>query len=95
VTSNLRCTHETAAAIIRAGPPGPERTPGPEAVAIDDLAEQHFGKWQGLAYEDLHQSRAGDFHRFWHVPASKAAPDGEAFSPSSSGCRVRFTGWSG
>ncbi len=35
VTSNLRRTHETAAAIIRAGLPGPERIPGPEAVAID------------------------------------------------------------
>jgi alpha-ribazole phosphatase len=79
VTSNLRRTHETAAAIIRAGLPGPERIPGPEAVAIDDLAEQHFGQWQGLAYGDLQQSRAGDFHRFWHAPAREAAPGGESF----------------
>ena len=79
VTSNLRRTHETAAAIIRAGLPGPDSIPGPEAVAIDDLAEQHFGEWQGLAHEDLEQSRAGDFHRFWHAPAHEAAPDGESF----------------
>jgi len=79
VTSNLRRTHETAAAIIRAGLPGPDRIPGPEAVAIDDLAEQHFGKWQGLTYEDLQETRIGDFHRFWHAPAHEAAPDGESF----------------
>jgi len=79
VTSNLRRTHETAAAIVRAGLPGPQRIPGPEAIAIADLAEQHFGQWQGLAHEDLRQSRAGDFHRFWHAPALEAAPGGESF----------------
>jgi broad specificity phosphatase PhoE len=79
VTSNLRRTHETAAAIIRAGLPGPDRIPGPDAVEIADLAEQHFGEWQGLAYEDLDQTRAGDFHRFWHAPAHETAPGGESF----------------
>ena len=72
-------THKTAAAIIRAGLPGPERIPGPEAMAIDDLAEQHFGQWQGLAHEDLHKFRAGDLHRFWHAPPHEAAPGGESF----------------
>ncbi len=79
VTSNLRRTHETAAAIIRAGLPGPERIPGPQAIALADLAEQNFGEWHGLAYDELHQSRAGDFHRFWHAPAHEAAPGGESF----------------
>jgi len=79
VTSNLRRTHETATAIIRAGLPGPETIPGPEALVIDDLAEQHFGEWQGLAHEDLHRLRAGDFHRFWHAPAHEVVPGGESF----------------
>jgi alpha-ribazole phosphatase len=79
VTSNLRRTHETAAAIIRAGLPGPEQIPGPEALVIDDLAEQHFGEWQGLAYEELHRLRAGEFHRFWHAPAHQVVPGGESF----------------
>jgi len=79
VTSNLRRTHETAMAIIRAGLPGPERIPGPQALAIDDLAEQHFGEWQGLAHDELHRLRAGKFHRFWHAPAHEAAPGGESF----------------
>jgi len=79
VTSNLRRTHQTARAIIRAGLPGPESIPGPEALVIDDLAEQHFGVWQGLAYEELHQRRAGEFHRFWHAPAHQVVPGGESF----------------
>jgi alpha-ribazole phosphatase len=79
VTSNLRRTHQTARAIIRAGLPGPESIPGPEALVIDDLAEQHFGVWQGLAYEELHQRRASEFHRFWHAPAHLVVPGGECF----------------
>jgi alpha-ribazole phosphatase len=79
VTSSLRRTQETAAAIIRAGLPGPQSIPGPEAVALADLAEQHFGEWQGLTHEALKRSRNGDFHRFWHAPAHEAPPGGESF----------------
>jgi alpha-ribazole phosphatase len=39
VTSDLRCTHETAAAMIRAGLPGPQAIPGPDTLALADLAE--------------------------------------------------------
>ena len=79
VTSTLRRTHETAAAIVCAGLPGPTSIPGPEVAALADLAEQNFGEWQGLTYEELRHSRAGDFHRFWHAPAHLAAPGGESF----------------
>jgi broad specificity phosphatase PhoE len=79
VTSDLRRTHETAAAIIRAGLPGPRHIPGPEAIAIADLAEQDFGEWQGLGYDEFERARAGDSHRFWHMPAHEAAPGGESF----------------
>src|SRR5262249_29268640 len=58
VTSNLRRTQETAAAIIRAGLPGPESILGPDAIAIPEFAEQDFGEWQGLTYEELEESRA-------------------------------------
>ena len=78
-TSNLRRTHETAAAIIRAGLPGPKPIPGPGVIEMADLAEQDFGQWQGLSYEELQAFRAGDFHRFWHAPAHEAAPGGESF----------------
>ena len=79
VTSGLRRTHETAAAIIRAGLPGPQPIPGPGAIAMADLAEQNFGEWQGLTYEELSRSRNGEFHRFWHAPAHQAPPRGESF----------------
>lgn len=79
VTSNLRRTHETAAAIVRAGLPGPEPIPGPGIIDVADLAEQNFGEWQGLTYEELEASRAGDFHRFWHAPAHETPPGGESF----------------
>ena len=79
VTSNLRRTHETAAAIVRAGLPGPQPIPGPEAIMMPELAEQDFGEWQGMTYEELKTSRAGDFHRFWHAPAHETPPGGESF----------------
>jgi alpha-ribazole phosphatase len=79
VTSTLRRTHETASAIVRAGLPGPSPIPGPEALAVPELAEQNFGAWQGLSYEELRQSREGAFHRFWHGPAHEAPPGGESF----------------
>ena len=56
VTSNLRRTQETAAAIVCAGLPGPRRIPGPDAVILSELAEQDFGEWQGLTYEELEES---------------------------------------
>jgi broad specificity phosphatase PhoE len=79
VTSNLRRTHETAAAIVHAGLPGPRPIPGPGAITMPELAEQHFGEWQGLTYEQLEESRGGDFHRFWHAPAHEVPPGGESF----------------
>ena len=79
VVSNLRRTHETAQAIVRAGLPGPTEIPGPHAEAIPELAEQNFGDWQGMTYEELRQSRGGAFHRFWHAPAHLRVPGGESF----------------
>ena len=79
VTSHLRRTHETARAIVRAGLPGPAEIPGPDAPAMPDLAEQNFGDWQGLTYDELRHSRGGAFHRFWHAPAHERAPGGESF----------------
>jgi alpha-ribazole phosphatase len=80
VTSTLRRTHETARAIVRAGLPGPDPIPGPDALALADLAEQSFGEWQGLTYEELRELRGGEAHRFWHAPARIAAPGGESFA---------------
>ncbi|HWK47579.1 MAG TPA: histidine phosphatase family protein [Stellaceae bacterium] len=79
VTSTLRRTHETAAAIIAAGLPGPAAIPGPDVIMEADLAEQHFGEWQGKSYTTLAHERAAEYHRFWLAPAHEAPPGGESF----------------
>src|SRR5579859_3261851 len=43
VVSNLMRTHQTAAAIVAAGLPGPDPIPGPDVQVESGLAEQHFG----------------------------------------------------
>ena len=75
VTSHLRRTHQTARA-IRARLPGDGH---PEPLAEPDLAEQHFGDWQGLTHDQLAERRNGQWHRFWHAPAVEAPPGGESF----------------
>jgi alpha-ribazole phosphatase len=79
VASHLRRTHETAAALVRAGLTGPAVIPGLGILTLADLAEQHFGEWQSLTYDELSQSRNGAFHRFWHAPAHETPPGGESF----------------
>jgi broad specificity phosphatase PhoE len=75
VTSHLRRTHQTARAIREHLP----RDTQPEPLAEPDLAEQHFGDWQGLTHDELAESRNGAWHRFWLAPAVEAPPGGESF----------------
>lgn len=79
VTSNLIRTHLTAAGIVRAGLPGPDPIPGPDVVVEPELAEQHFGEWQGMKYADIAALQTEAYHRFWLAPAHKAPPGGESF----------------
>jgi broad specificity phosphatase PhoE len=79
VVSNLQRTHQTAAAIVAAGLPGPAAFPGPDVRVEPDLAEQHFGEWQGQTYARLAETRAEEYHRFWFAPARERAPGGESF----------------
>ncbi len=80
VVSNLKRTHQTAAAIVAAGLPGPAEIPGPEVRVEPDLAEQSFGEWQGQTYASLAEQRAEEYHRFWFAPARERAPGGESFT---------------
>ncbi|HEV2674489.1 MAG TPA: histidine phosphatase family protein [Aliidongia sp.] len=79
VTSTLRRTHETAAAIVAAGLPGPSAFPGLDVTVEADLAEQHFGDWQGRTYVSLAEEQADAYHRFWLAPAVERPPGGESF----------------
>jgi broad specificity phosphatase PhoE len=79
VTSTLKRTHLTAEAIVRAGLNGPDRIPGPGVLTEPELAEQHFGAWQGVKYTDLPYKQGDSFHPFWLAPAHVAPPGGESF----------------
>ncbi len=72
VTSHLKRTHQTAAAIAEAG----ARAIAP---AIEpDLAEQHFGEWQGRKRTQVYQEY-GQKHGLWLAPAEFTPPGGENF----------------
>ncbi len=73
VTSHLRRSQETARAIASAGYPA-ER-PRTEA----DLAEQHFGDWQGLPQHEMPQHRTRPKPPFWQVAPEERPPGGESF----------------
>jgi broad specificity phosphatase PhoE len=74
VTTHLRRTQRTAAAIAA------EMAPAPATPLIEaDLAEQHFGAWQGMTNAELKAQRDGAWHRFWLAPAHEAPPGGESF----------------
>ena len=73
VTSHLRRTRETAAAIAEAG------LELPEPVIEPDLAEQNFGDWQGRVRAELYDSLP-ETHPFWLAPADTAPPGGESFA---------------
>ncbi len=72
VTSNLQRTAQTAAAIAAAG------LVLPEAIVEADLAEQHFGDWQGLPHKQVYELLEPK-HPFWILPAHSRAPNGESF----------------
>ena len=73
VSSHLRRTHQTAAAIGAAG------YPLPEVAHHRDLAEQHFGDWQGTPRAPAYEKHGG-FYGFWMSVLDKAPPNGESFN---------------
>ena len=73
LTSALRRTRETAAAIAEAG------HAVPRCAVEPDLGEQDFGAWQGLTWDELAAMRGGLAHKHWVAPARFTPPDGESF----------------
>jgi alpha-ribazole phosphatase len=76
LTSNLKRTHQTAAAIMAATE---GRHDGGQPVPIPEFAEQHLGEWQGLVRHEFHAARGPTAHAFWLAPAHERAPGGESF----------------
>jgi broad specificity phosphatase PhoE len=77
VTSHLRRTHETAAAILAARRHGVADSP--PWLIEPDIAEQHVGGWHGLTHDQLNAMRSVADDPFLLWPASERAPDGESF----------------
>jgi broad specificity phosphatase PhoE len=73
ITSHLRRTTETAAAIAAAG------RELPEAIVSHAFAEQNFGAWQGQPRAEI-RARHGHEHGLWLAPADVAPPGGESFA---------------
>jgi alpha-ribazole phosphatase len=72
VASHLKRTHLTARAIRDAG------LEAPEPLIETELAEQHFGEWQGRIRTEVYASNP-DWRGFWLAPARSAPPGGESF----------------
>jgi alpha-ribazole phosphatase len=75
VASNLKRTHQTAAAIWDAGFPKPAQM-SHEA----DFAEQHLGDWQGMDRATLRAIRPLRVSSHWFGPVDEPAPGGESFA---------------
>jgi broad specificity phosphatase PhoE len=70
--SNLLRARKTAEQLAKAGAEM-------DKLNIDaDLAEQHFGDWQGLTYVEIAEKHA-DNHLFWLAPPEHRPPGGESF----------------
>lgn len=74
ITSHLKRTHQTAAAIRAAGLDLPD--PREETA----LGEQSFGAWQGQRFEELQGDPAFTGHHFWLCPGYFRPPEGESFA---------------
>lgn len=72
--SNLKRTHQTAAAIWDAGFPQPETL-----LQEPALAEQNLGEWQGLNRAAFFASRPIAVGSYWFAPIDDPAPGGESF----------------
>ncbi len=72
VTSHLRRAIDTAAANAAAG------LEAPEPIIERDLAEQDFGDWQGLAWDELRAAGKPDYDAFWNDPGNVSPPGGES-----------------
>lgn len=78
VTSDLRRTIETAAAIRNAGHKTGLNLPEP--IREPALREQNFGAWQGLSHDDFAALPDATPHRHWRSAAYIRGPEGENFA---------------
>lgn len=89
VTSHLKRAIATAEAVrARIAERGTDRTGDaqraaphlPEPIVDRAFAEQNFGDWEGLSFDELKDWLGDGFEAFWKAPAKVAAPKGESFA---------------
>lgn len=78
LTSHLKRTHQTAEAVRPHLEARGFSIPEPRAMA--EIAEQNFGNWQGMNYEELQAHLGDEFYTFMAAPARARPPEGESFS---------------
>ena len=47
------------------------------------LAEQDFGRWQGMTWDEVREKDGDAWRAFWEDPAGNAAPGGESFAETA------------
>lgn len=77
-SSNLKRTHQTAAAIWAAGLAKPDQMHQDKA-----FAEQDLGEWQGMNRAAFFAARPASIASYWFAPAHERAPGGESFNDLS------------
>lgn len=77
VTSHLKRSIATAEAVRKRIAERTSTLPVP--IIERAFAEQHFGDWEGLSFDELRNSLGDAFDAFWKEPARVAAPSGESF----------------
>lgn len=69
LTSPLRRARQTARGL----------RPGVDPLIEPALAEQGFGRWEGLSHDEVASRHPEEAALFWQAPARNAPPDGESF----------------
>ena len=74
LVSPLKRTRQSAEALCRHG-----ELDGQFTIEAD-LAEQSFGRWQGLNHDEISRKFPDEHRIFWSDPANQTPPGGESFS---------------
>lgn len=74
IVSPLRRTGQTYDALLAAG----ARLPAP--LVEPELAEQDFGRWEGLSWPEMEALDAAAYATFWADPTRRAPPCGESYA---------------
>ncbi len=74
VASPLKRALQTAAAVTAS-----LASASPEPVIEPAIAEQHFGDWQGMSYDQLRDRLGPAYDRVWQAPGQATPPGGESF----------------